>query len=274
MRACSGSPLTARGAERRRPLTGHQPRARGAPGKRTEVVPERSARRAHGTGDREGSAHGQAGPPRPALGAREELRTRAHGHACMHTDAHAHGHMDAHEHTRTRTRGCTQTHMYMNTCTHANTCAHDTQMHTDTYAMDMQTHGAHASTARTHTHRHSAVRTCVCTRLPCSNRRGNGWEDMLSLGLERLSRAGRPRALGCWPPWGGLLILGGQRGAGWQRVCRAGSAVDRGQACRGARGPPRHWGPKAALGCDPARTGLFQASSCVLHEAGLKFVFS
>lgn len=124
--------------------------------------------------------------------------------------------------------------------------------------------------ARTHTHRHSAVRTCVCTRLPCSNRRGNGWEDMLSLGLERLSRAGRPRALGCWPPWGGLLILGGQRGAGWQRVCRAGSAVDRGQACRGARGPPRHWGLKAALGCDPARTGLFQASLCVLREAGFE----
>lgn len=137
----------------------------GAPGKRTEVVPERSARRAHGTGDREGSAHGQAGPPRPALGAREELRTRAHGHACMHTDAHAHGHMDAHEHTRTRTRGCTRTHMYMNTCTHTNTCAHDTQMHTDTYAMDMPTHGAHASTC-THAHTQTQCSTHVRVHTP------------------------------------------------------------------------------------------------------------
>lgn len=92
---------------------------------------------------------------------------------------------------------------------------------------------------------------------------------MLGLGLERLSWASRPRALGCLAPWSGLLIPGGQRG-GWVAEC-----VQSWQRCRlgdrPAWEPADHLvigGPKAALAGDPMRTGLFQANFCVSREAG------
>lgn len=88
---------------------------------------------------------------------------------------------------------------------------------------------------------------------------------MLSLGLERLSEAGRPRALG---PWGGLLIRGGQGGG------RVAACVQSGQHCRSgdrsAGEPVDHLaigGPKAALMGDPQQGPVYFQPISAYHAS-------